>query len=71
MRRQIKGLFNEPAVSVSSEPCANMRIVVSKNTDDCDIRERDEQVTLATASVRSKSNMVFSCKSKILSFVAL
>ena len=39
MRWQIKGLFNEPAVPVSSEPCANMRNV-SKNTSDCDMRER-------------------------------
>jgi hypothetical protein len=70
MRWQIKGLFNELAVPVSSEPCANMRNV-SKNTSDCDMREREEQV-LSYHRVRSvQPQYDFSWNSKILSFVAL
>jgi len=69
MRWQIKGMFNEPAVSVSSEPCTNMRNV-SKNTSDSDIKER--RISFSYHHVRSVQKQYdFSWNSKILSLVAL
>ena len=57
MRRQIKGLFNEPAVPVKSEPCADM-CKVSKSTSDCDIGGRRMSLS-CHVSVGSKGHMVF------------
>lgn len=69
MRWQIKGLFNERTVPVSSESCANMRNV-SKNTSDSGVKERRK--SFYCHHVRNVQEQYdFSWNSKILSFIAV